>query len=461
MLRPRSTTGALLARRLSSAAVRRLPEVIASEAFPERLRAHLLAPPPPHEELAILAADAAGTDLVLRAAMATTHLHTQSRIAAHGGYGFYTIGPCGEELLAALALGLRPTDPIALHYRHLGTLVARQLQRGHGMESILLDRARGYCTSTSDPVTAGAHCSLGADPAHDFLVTSTLASQGPQAVGRALAIEHLRGRSRWSDEAISFVSCGDGSVNNSEWLSAVNAAELLAHRRKACPTLFAISDNGISISFKTRRWTSSWVEQRLGMKVFRADGTSLPALMRTGTDAAEYVRTTRQPATLLISNLPRRFGHAATDRQSAYLSEAEIGKAVTRDPVAAAAAAAVHAGVLTEARLLEEYASIGAAAESAFGAARAEPREMDVPGLIARAAPARVPSAPPSGAPPSGRRLEMRTAMTGALDAAMASDPTLVYVGEDVEHGGYYRVTEGLADAHGRRRLFDWPPDEA
>ena len=54
----------------------------------------------------------------------------------------------------------------------------------------------------------------------------------------------------------------------------------------------------------------------------------------------------------------------------------------------------------------------------------------------------------------------MRTAMTGALDAAMASDPTLVYVGEDVEHGGYYRVTEGLADAHGRRRLFDWPPDE-
>jgi len=38
--------------------------------------------------------------------------------------------------------------------------------------------------------------------------------------------------------------------------------------------------------------------------------------------------------------------------------------------------------------------------------------------------------------------------------------PRCVYVGEDVEHGGYYRVTEGLVADYSRRRIFDWPPDE-
>ena len=50
----------------------------------------------------------------------------------------------------------------------------------------------------------------------------------------------------------------------------------MARRRRACPTLFCISDNGLSISFKTRGWAEAWAEQRLGMRVFRADGTSLP-----------------------------------------------------------------------------------------------------------------------------------------------------------------------------------------
>ena len=182
--------------------------------------------------------------------------------------------------MAALGLAMRPTDPAALHYRHLGTLVARQLQRGTPLDAILLDRARGYTTATSDPITGGAHCSLGGDPRYDYLVTSTLASQGPQAVGRALAIAHLP-QAQWPSDAVSLVTCGDGSINNSEWLSAVNAAEYIQHRRRACPVLFAITDNGVSISLKGYGWTEKWARQRLGMPLFRADGSDLAQLLRT------------------------------------------------------------------------------------------------------------------------------------------------------------------------------------
>ena len=165
-----------LSRRLSTAG---LPEVASAARFAARFEAALKTAPSA-ADLAILQQQPDNVRLVLRSALSTTHLHTQSRIAAYEGDGFYTIGPCGEELLAALALALRPTDPAALHYRHVGMMVARRLQRGAAMEAVLLDRARAHTISVSDPVTGGVHCSLGDDPRFDFLVTSTLASQGPQ-----------------------------------------------------------------------------------------------------------------------------------------------------------------------------------------------------------------------------------------------------------------------------------------
>ena len=161
------------------------------------------------------------------------------------GEGFYTIGPCGEELLSAVGLALAPTDPAALHYRHLATQIARH-SRTHATESpgfpdtaalepLLLDRARGYVLSALDPVTGGAHCALGGGD-HDFLVTSTLASQASPAVGRALApgiIGQLldnNGAKRREGGLVSYVSVGDGSVNNGHFLSAANIAAYAAHR---------------------------------------------------------------------------------------------------------------------------------------------------------------------------------------------------------------------------------------
>ena len=119
------------------------------------------------------------------------------------------------------------------------------------MAQVLLDRARDT-TSTLDLVTGGAYRSLGADWDADYLVTPTLPARGRRQ--RALAIEQLRAAVAVGRDL--FVSCGDGSVNNPR-PSAVNAAELLAHRRRACPTLFCVTDNGLSISLRTRggrRW---------------------------------------------------------------------------------------------------------------------------------------------------------------------------------------------------------------
>lgn len=59
--------------------------------------------------------------------------------------------------------------------------ITRQLERGDKIEDIILDRAREFVCSSLDSVTGGVHCSIGGDFKYDYLVTSTLASQAPQA----------------------------------------------------------------------------------------------------------------------------------------------------------------------------------------------------------------------------------------------------------------------------------------
>lgn len=100
--------------------------------------------------------------LCIDAAIATFHLHVESRIASLCGQGFYTIGPCGEEMLCSIGFAIDPkVDALALHYRHLSTSIVRQLRLGRSLEDIMLDRARGYCVSKLDPVTGGVHCAIG------------------------------------------------------------------------------------------------------------------------------------------------------------------------------------------------------------------------------------------------------------------------------------------------------------
>ena len=97
----------------------------------------------PHASSAPSTLSLAGLDTCINAGLLTFALHIEARVASAIGEGegcsswlrtryalaltspfnpgFYTIGPCGEEALAAVGLVLRSDDAVALHYRHLCT----------------------------------------------------------------------------------------------------------------------------------------------------------------------------------------------------------------------------------------------------------------------------------------------------------------------------------------------------
>ena len=83
-----------------------LPEVVAAETLRQQLASGTL----PTQTSSAPPLDADQTKLVIDAGLATFHLHVEARIAAYCGEGFYTIGPCGEELLGAVGLVLEDGD---------------------------------------------------------------------------------------------------------------------------------------------------------------------------------------------------------------------------------------------------------------------------------------------------------------------------------------------------------------
>ena len=194
----------------------------------------------------------------------------------------------------------------------------------------------------------GVHCAIGGGSS-DFIITSTLSSQAPTAVGRALAIGMPA--CTLPSDSISFVTVGDGSVNNAHFLSATNMSEYSEFRRVRCPVLFGISDNRLCISLRGYGWLNRFLE-KLRMRVFKCNGNNVFDVYRSTAEAAAYCRESGKPATVVYQDIQRRFGHAATDRQHAYMSGKEIDRLVRHNPVEGICAQ-VGAVVATQYRKLQ------------------------------------------------------------------------------------------------------------
>jgi len=447
---------------------------------------HIVAPsPPPEGYKHIMTSDE--IKITLDAAMAAFCLHVESRIAALCGRGFYTIGPCGEELLSAIGLSLEDQDDTALHYRHLGVSLARQLKhRGsteHVRSQMLLDRARGYTVSKLDPVTGGVHCSIGSHQGpKDYLVTSTLASQCPSAVGRALGYSLaakqnvLSQRKSSGKRSVSFVSVGDGSVHNHNFWSAFHLARHAKHRSIQCPVVFGISNNGISISYETNNYVNTLFGNDELVPLFQAEGSDMMSVYDQTQQATKYARQRSAPAVVLYQNIVRRFGHAASDRQGAYFSAEQIQAMADSTVVERAIVQAVevfNAGTYSE--IKDRFEELRSETRAGFEQASEEDKVtrrdmMDrvaepvvtyprLPSTITERSLATTEQNNPKSSTATPKLEVMRKHMTRVLEESLTNDPSVVYLGEDVEHGGYYLVTDQLAERF-PGRVVDFPPDE-
>lgn len=322
----------------------------------------------------------------------------------------------------------------------------------------------GYVCSIKDPVTGGKHCCIGSIyPNREFIVTSTLASQAPGAVGRALAIplasKLLGSQSNFASSAISYVSVGDGSINNAHFLSAINFAKYCEFRGIKCPIVFVVSDNNRCISLKGYDWIN---EFKKGFSAINsgscggdyidnlqvADGNDIVDIYVKSKTVIDFTRQWSKPSMLIVNRLPRRFGHAATDRQFAYMTKEEIASQLSSNPLAVACGAAIASNIFTEKEFEDTFQRMVGIVEESFAAALKEEKINSRDVLVqSNSRPLVSPvkdriltrPSPPVGnnnGQPGKAREPMRKHMTAVFEELLQANKECVYIGEDVEHGG-------------------------
>ncbi|HEU5037770.1 MAG TPA: thiamine pyrophosphate-dependent enzyme [Nocardioides sp.] len=408
--------------------------------------------------------DAGPLIALLDAQLQARHLDFAARWLQARGEGFYTIGSAGHEANAAVGLLTRVDDPALLHYRSGGFYAARAARAGatDPVRDVLL----GLSAAAADPISGGRHKVFGHPALHIVPQTSTIASHLPRAVGLAYALGNLAdlpAERRWPEDAIVVCSLGDASVNHSTAQGALNAAAYLTHRGLDVPILLVVEDNGLGISTRTPAgWVAASTGRLPGIGYVAAPSPRPDRLLADVAGAVDLVRGRRRPVVLHLSTV-RYLGHAGSDVELGYRTQAEITRDLEPDPLLATASYLVEAGVLTPDEVLGRYEATRArvmdAATSVIGARRLDTRAAVVRPLHdpdPRPAPPATPVTVPAGEP-----LTLAQAINTALAQVLAERPHAIAFGEDVGvKGGVYGVTRGLRKRYGGRRVFDTLLDE-
>jgi len=403
------------------------------------------------------------------------HLDFAARRLKQQGHGFYTIASCGHEVNAAVALAFRLTDMAFLHYRSAAFMV----QRAKCLPeiNIVRDLLLSLMASSDDPISGGRHKVLGSLALNIPPQTSTIASHLPKAVGAAASIKRaklLKYNSLLPHDAVIVCSFGDASINHASALSALNAAQWMAHQHHPLPIVFVCEDNGLGISVPTPAdWVETMMRSRTDLVYLSADGLDILDTYRQATEAARIARLQQRPV-FLHYKCVRLLGHAGTDFELQYRALAEVVRDESNDPLLHTAALLQAHRIMDADDIVVLYEKVREEIDREITRVLQKPRLTSAEAVKASLIPPRravYPLAMPSEASRQqyfqemfvklNSPLNMSQQINAALTDLMLQYPQLLVFGEDVARkGGVYRVTMNLQKRFGQGRVFDTLLDE-
>ena len=445
---------------------------IVDENFQNRIKAHDFPVALSHTTLAEAELSAAQLLSIFDSMMISRQLDFMAREMKEKQQGFYTIGSSGHEGNAAVAAAFRHTDPAFLHYRS-GAFMIERAKKVDAMYDTLLSLA----ASKEDPIAGGRHKVWGSLPLCVPPQTSTIASHLPKAVGTAFSLtraKELKLKSTFLYDSVVLCSFGDASFNHSTSQGAINTAAWISHTHYPLPLVFICEDNGIGISVPTpKRWIVNSMSHCADIEYIVADGLN-PIDVYAKSVLAETVARQQKKPVFLHLKMVRLLGHAGSDIESQYQSETEIAARESNDPLLHAAREIISLGLMTAEDILQRYQHWGQLVHDKAEKAVLRPKLTTKEDIMASLIPPQRKHAGLVAVNEEKRKqvfadlysqLAMKRNLSQcinfALLDAMLSEDSIVVFGEDVaKKGGVYRVTPGLLERFGQRRVFDTLLDE-
>ncbi len=351
----------------------------------------------------------------------------------------------GHEIIsAAVRAASQPDDYMTATYRGLADEVAKGVPLRE-MWGEMLGRATGTSKGRGGPMHI-------ADPEHGLMLCTGIVGGGiPIATGLALSSQ-LRG-----DERVTICNFGDGASNIGAFHEALNLASVWS-----LPVVFVCQNNqyGEHTRFADTQRTTGVVDRApaYGMKGLQVDGMDPVATFEAAREALDHARRGAGPVLLECLTF-RTLGHVLSDKNE-YMDPDELAAQKANDPVPRYRAWLIEQGHADDATLAEIEERVRAEVEGAYEQALADPLADPAKVTEDNYAPTGDDVVEPGEGAPSAEQMTYRNAINQALDQAMAADPEVFVMGEDVADsagGGVFHITEGLSAKHGDARVRNTP----
>lgn len=367
-------------------------------------------------------------------------------------FQYYPAG--GQEAIpAGIAPHLRREDYAVITYRCIHDIVAK----GTPLREIMAEMY-GRSAGTSKGKGGPMHLS---DPHAGLMVTTGIVGAGlPIANGLALAAQ-MQGSGR-----VTVVNFGDGATSTGAFHEALTLASIWK-----LPVVFICQNNQYAEYTALAEYTrcESFAKKADAYEIpgVRIDGNDPIAVYAAAGDAIARARRGAGP-TLIEAVCHRLQGHSFGS-DDAHMDRKALDAAKQAAPIGTFRARLLAAAVASETELVLLEKGIRAEVDDAIAFARAAPPPAPEELYIdVFASPAVIPElderggnrAVPAPVPEAGtRRLPFAAAITEALDVALARDPRVVLLGEDIADpaGGVLKATHGLSSKYGRERVRPTP----
>ena len=225
-----------------------------------------------------------------------------------GRLSFYLTCTGEEASVAGTIAAFKKDDMVMGQYREQVAIRFRGFTTEQFMNQ-LLSNAKDLGKGRQMPIHYGSR------DLHFMTISSTLATQIPQAAGYAY------GQKLAGNNACTLCYFGEGAASEGDFHAGLNMAAVLK-----CPVVFVVRNNGYAISTPTtEQYVSDGVASRgvaYGIKAIRVDGNDILAVYAAAVEARKIAVEQQQP--VLIETMTYRLGaHSTSDDPSGYRSPEE------------------------------------------------------------------------------------------------------------------------------------------
>jgi 2-oxoisovalerate dehydrogenase E1 component len=367
------------------------------------------------------------------------------------GKGYFHIGAAGHEAAGmAAALCFDPAKDFAYpYYRDQAFCL------GWGMTS--RDHLLSFLAKKDDPSSGGRQMPqhYGHKKLNIVSQSSSTGTQFLQATGAGFSL--LRN----NDNAIVYVSAGEGATSQGDFHEALNWAS-----RDRVPVIFHIENNKYAISVPIERQTAGASIYKISggydnLARFNVDGTNFFQTQLAFKKAVERARRGKGPS-VIESDVVRLLPHSSSDDQRKYRSKQELESDRQKDPLIQFADICIGEGIAKK----EEFDKISkdvlslVDSDAEWAESQSDPDPSDCMKNIYFSQnsfseyPLNV---------VSEEKIVMVDAINHALDEELIYNDRLIIYGQDVAggKGGVFTATRGLTDKHGEDRVFNSPLAES